>query len=201
MTVLAVYVALREADAVFLLFPKVASTSIRRALRMAVAGNGLVDPDPLDYVDAATARGFSHRICFVRHPLDRLASLYAEKFPSTKGKPFRKALSELGFSPGMSFEEFIETVATIPDERADSHFRSQAWDLMGFRPTRLGRLDNVAKDWLAVQILIRKAGGPELPMLTHMRQSDRSRIKWSLNTRALAIERYAADLRWLGHEE
>jgi chondroitin 4-sulfotransferase 11 len=71
------------------------------------------------------------KFAFVRNPWDRLVSCYSEKIREGDPENFADGLSRI-FEPygrlfhgGMSFAEFADAVAIIPDSVAEPHFRSQ----------------------------------------------------------------------------
>ncbi|MBA2443050.1 MAG: sulfotransferase family 2 domain-containing protein [Rubrobacter sp.] len=127
---------------VYVVTPKVACTSIKTALLP------LFGRDPAEAGD----RGHAHKILaregaivsgdrflsglesryrgyfkfsFVRNPYDRLVSCYYSKInPKVVGID-QEPHDGAELRPGMSFREFAEAVCSIPDEKANVHFRSQ----------------------------------------------------------------------------
>ncbi len=196
-----VYIAVR--DTVFMMPHKVASSSIKAALRLAIGCTR--HDDRLDFVAKAETRKFSRRIGFVRHPLDRLESCYADKFilRPRAGRSFLPDLIALGFRAEMTFAEFVERACEIPDEMADGdgkHFRSQYFDLAdedGLIPTFIGRFEKMAEDWQRVRDMAWT--GIELPSLAHLRKTGRHGVEWTKQARSAAIARYATDFTAFGY--
>ena len=91
-----------------------------------------------------------HRFSFVRNPLTRLYSCYRDKVVNAQQRRDRCTLSPYRIHFGMSFEDFIERVAEIPDKYSDQHFRSQS-ALLLHRGELLvdywGKLERFADDW------------------------------------------------------
>ena len=72
------------------------------------------------------------KFCLVRNPWDRIVSCWKQKVSdmnAMRGADSDCVASSLAgqgvFYPGMSFQRFVHTVAEIPDEDANGHFRSQ----------------------------------------------------------------------------
>lgn len=136
-------VLLEAWSAVYVEIPKVACSSIKVALAELLAIEiEHEDPHQTPFPTVAcelTASGplypglFS--FTFVRNPWDRLVSCYRDKilgevdgfthFILRPGVADCLARFE-AFRPGMSFDRFVRAVASIPDEEADPHFRSQS---------------------------------------------------------------------------
>lgn len=199
---------LREHGIVFMLLPKVANTSIKIAILKALGrpADNVHMQGVFECVSKEEAKGFPHRIAFVRDPLSRLASCYRDKIVLQTDGQFLVGFRKLGFSPGMSFLKFIERVADIPDEKstgAAQHFRSMSHDLCeGDRvlPNVLGRDENLAADWAHVQRYVRDVSGLELPVLTHERETaGRAEAKYCPRGKAFALQRYRDDVRLFGY--
>lgn len=86
---------------------------------------------------AERARGSLGGLAFaaVRHPLDRIASAYTEKFAAVYRRDLFLPANELAArveaaradgTTGVSFAEFVEHLTAAPDEALDSHWRPQA---------------------------------------------------------------------------
>lgn len=125
--------------------PKVASSAIRQRLRAchademdSGAGDIPIDKRELKAIceeqvkvtlrpsQVAKMRGYYYRFSFVRNPLTRLYSCYRDKVVNAEQRRDRCTLSPYGVHFGMSFDDFIERVAEIPDKYSDQHFRSQS---------------------------------------------------------------------------
>jgi hypothetical protein len=140
--------------------PKVANRSIKAALA-AAAGLPFADGQEPNFETAPLA-AVPHltdyfRFTFVRHPLDRLLSCYAQKivlYARQLQMPLLFWRYGRRFWPEMSFAEFVTAVAAIPDGRADRHFRSQhTFVYTGGRLAVdfVGRFEQLAQDWAQVQ--------------------------------------------------
>jgi hypothetical protein len=136
---------------VYVSTPKVACTSIKRALLPLLHEADMSK----DEIEAETSYGNFHkymrstgvhmskssfeerlhkgqfenyyRFSFVRNPWDRLVSCYESKIVKNKGKPVPlKVKGESGFFPqDMTFSEFIRVVCDIPEEDSNVHFALQ----------------------------------------------------------------------------
>ena len=196
-----VYIAVR--DTAFMMPHKVASSSIKDALRRAIGCTRR--EDRLDFIAKTETRKFNRRIGFVRHPLDRLESCYADKFilRPRAGYPFLPDLIALGFRAEMTFAEFVERACKIPDAMADGdgkHFRSQYFDLAdedGLIPTFVGRFEKMAEDWQRVRDM--EWTGIKLPSLDRLRETGRDGVEWTERARSAAIAHYAMDFKAFGY--
>ncbi|MGK2887045.1 MAG: sulfotransferase family 2 domain-containing protein [Rhodococcus sp. (in: high G+C Gram-positive bacteria)] len=75
----------------------------------------------------------------VRHPADRLVSCWADKINGEKARMrgLTPGFARLGgFSIDMPFDKFVERVCSVPDDRAEAHFRSQSAFLVDRRTKR-----------------------------------------------------------------
>ncbi len=139
-----VSVLLERYRAVYVEVPKVACTSLKVALAELLGidldGSG-GDPHRATFPSAASSRD-AHgphfqglfAFAFVRNPWDRLVSCYRDKIAGEVDGftrfTLRPGVADClagfdAFVAGMSFEDFVSAVASIPDAEADGHFRSQ----------------------------------------------------------------------------
>jgi len=193
-----------ELQLCFVPTPKVANRSIKAALAAAVWPGYRGDPHRAGWqyrpVAALHKTGF-FRFGFVRNPLDRLYSCYAQKivfYGRMRGMPVELWRYGNVFHPDMTFADFVEAVVNIPDRIADRHFRSQHTFLcykgepvVDF----IGRFERLEQDWSA----IRDRFG--LPPLGHHNRSPHphfSRAYTPELARAVA-RRYARDIELFGY--
>lgn len=95
------------------------------------------------------------RFCFVRHPKARLISAYRDKIILSKGpfwEKYRRQIRNmhaLGEGQHITFINFLEYVASIPDKKRDIHWRSQSELLRPevFKYNFIGRQENFNHDF------------------------------------------------------
>ena len=105
--------------------------------------------------------------------------------------------------PGMSFEAFVRAVASIPDERADAHFRSQNT----FVRTKagklgvdfIGRFERLQDDFAHV---VRQVGLPPsaLPRLQAAKTAVNYVDYYDVELRKLVARRFRDDIDTFGYE-
>lgn len=143
---------------------------------------------------------------FVRNPWDRLVSCYRDKirgevvgftnFSIRAGVAI--CLADFSdFTPNMTFDDFVAAVASIPDEQADAHFRSQSTFLTNdageIAVDFVGRYERLHTDFNLVQHI---TGLPpiELPRLQAARSSVRYTDYYSTTARRVVAHRFAKDI-------
>src|SRR5262245_16579941 len=208
--------------AVYVQTKTVACTSIKTALA-AILGLSLRatggDPHCVEWPTAARSSSHAGRLfpglftfAFVRNPWDRLVSCYRDKMRGEvdgytyctirPGVAVCLALFD-AFAPGMSFAEFVAAVASIRDEEADGHFRSQHTFVTDGEGTIgvdfLGRFERLAEDFRLVQ---ESVGLPRytLPWLQKARTAARYTDFYTKATRQIAGERFRRDIEMFGYE-
>lgn len=208
--------------AVYVETPKVACTSIKTALA-AILGISLRatggDPHGVWWPTAEMSSNHSGPLfpglftfAFVRNPWDRLVSCYRDKirgevdgYTSFTMRPAAaNCLARFdAFVPGMSFAAFVAAVASISDEDADGHFRSQhtfVTDEEGkIGVDFLGRFEQLAEDFRFIQ---ERIGLPRnaLPRLQKARRAARYADFYNKETRQIAGERFRQDIEMFGYE-
>lgn len=138
---------------------------------------------------------------FVRNPFDRLVSCWSDMIRDPQ--ELLPALAALGFAPRMTFPDFVERVAGIPDEQADLHFRSQAsmLSLDGVPvPDFVGCYESLDRDWATVRTRVLDLAHIDLGLLPqiNVRRRDRSDVPVRFAESGLADlvrTRYADDFR------
>jgi len=146
---------------------------------------------------------------FVRNPWDRLVSCYKDKINYPKGhvyeryeNTFIKYLKGINKYKGdMQFEDFVETICSIPDRIAEGHFRSQYLYLTDEKgsilPNFVGRFENLSDDYMKIKRKLKIDS--DLP---HIRSGKRTGYKdyYTENTKKLVRERYAKDIELFGYK-
>jgi chondroitin 4-sulfotransferase 11 len=214
-------VLLDRYHAVYIEVPKVACSSIKIALAgllgvdLAAFGGDPHQaplPAPPSESDGPVLYPDLFSFAFVRNPWDRLVSCYRDKilgevpdftaFHPTRGVAYCLARFD-AFRAGMTFDEFVDAVADIPDEDADDHFRSQHT----FVTTRsgdigvdfVGRFETLTDDFRRVGA---RLGFPALTL--PYAQAARTPAKYveyhSARTRHVVASRFARDLSVFGYE-
>ena len=211
---------LERYKSVYIEIPKVACTSIKTRLAELLnveleRGNPHQTKFPsVDF--ELTERGplypglFS--FAFVRNPWDRLVSCYRDKIclavdgftESTIRPGVADCLARFdSFQPKMPFAAFVEAVATIPDEEADTHFRSQYTFVSNLsRETAVeyvGRYESIIDDLHHIQ---RMSGVPlvSIPRLQAAPSVVRYRDYYDARSRDRVADRFHIDREMFGYE-
>ena len=120
---------------VYFYIPKCACTSLKAFLARHLKLK-FIDPHaaPFDYIPPSRVADYHGWTSFalVRHPLDRLVSLYRDKIrPGYRGWGFKAGVEQFvfgkyqGFHEKMSFEQFATMCMDIPPGSSDYHFAPQ----------------------------------------------------------------------------
>jgi hypothetical protein len=208
--------------AIYIPVPKVACSSFKTAFAGLLnvdleKANGdphrvrYPSPVPIESLERLLYPGF-YRFAFVRNPWDRLVSCYRDKIknevPGYTHFTIRPGVANClarfdAFVPDMSFEAFAAAVASIPDDEADEHFRSQYTFLIN-RKGKLaadfvGRYERLADDFRIVQ---ERTGLPEveLPRLQAARTAAKYAAYYTPETRGIVARRYQRDIEMFGYE-
>lgn len=149
-------IILPQVNLLYIPVTKVANRSIKAALADHV-GLPYNDPHEADWqrvpLTAVPQLTPYFRFTFIRNPLDRLLSCYAQKIVLyARQMKLPLLFWQYGslFSPQMSFAEFVHAVASIPDEQAERHFRSQHTFLYHQENCLvdfIGRFEQLSQDW------------------------------------------------------
>ncbi|MEX0919953.1 MAG: sulfotransferase family 2 domain-containing protein [Candidatus Pacearchaeota archaeon] len=102
----------------------------------------------------------------------------------------------------MPFKEFVKVISKIPDEKSDSHFRSQYKFLTNNEGNLftefIGKFENLEKDYKKICEIM---GIKNPPKLKHERKSKRKNYRkyYDEETKKLVAERYKKDLELFGY--
>ena len=194
---------------VWICTPKAASRSLIAGLRAADPAALLIRGRTLEQVFARhpEARRF-HRFAFVRHPVRRVWSFYADKHTlARRDRDNRRWFIEpwYGLRLGMSFPEFCRWLATPAgcDAFADRHWLSQSRQLRdaGDRlPDFVGSYETLEADWRTVTERLRLPP-VELPRLNPRPPDTPREPALDDETAALLARRYAHDFALGGYAD
>ncbi len=140
---------------------------------------------------------------FVRNPITRLYSCYLDKVVRTGKQGKRCSLCGYGIETDIDFENFVRTIAEIPDSAADKHFRSQYFQIYHrgeWLVDFLGKFENLDKDW---QRLADKIGIDESPEIYRSTGagSELDSLPLSLEAARKIARRYQKDIDLLGYRK
>jgi len=205
---------------VYIEIPKVACSSIKMALSNVL---GLVldgpngDPHQSTFplatpcLESSSMFAEYFSFSFVRNPWSRLLSCYRDKV-LFQAEGFTNSTRRAGvadcfarheqITAGMTFDEFIAAVASIPDDAADAHFRSQYTFIANTKGDVsvdfVGRFESLNRDLVEIQ---QRAGMPrfELPLSQVTGTGTHYRDHYGPNARALVETRFAKDIELFGY--
>lgn len=217
-----VAVFLEGYNAVYVEIPKVGCTSLKVAFAQLLGipldsfgGNPhlavfpAIPHDP--EVDGPLFPGL-FSFAFVRNPWDRLVSCYRDKIAGeVDGFTYfniRPGVADClahynQFTAGMSFSDFVECVALIPDRDADAHFRSQYTFITNGRceiaVDFVGRYESLPVD---LQYIWEEIKLPEitLPRLQAAHPPVDYQDYYTPHTRSLVAKRFLRDIEMFGYE-
>lgn len=215
-------ILLKRYRAIYILVPKVACTSFKTAFAR-LLGLSLEkahgdphrvwypSPVPIESLQRYLYPGF-FRFAFVRNPWGRLVSCYRDKIRNevdgythfTIRPGVANCLARFDvFVANMPFDDFVAAVASIPDSKADEHFRSQHTFLTNRRGELtadfVGRYERLADDF---DIVRQRTGLPdiELPRLQAARTAARYAAYYTPKTREIVADRFRKDIEMFGYE-
>jgi hypothetical protein len=186
--------------------PKVANRSMKIAIasHIGMQWRGDIHHAPWHFTPLALLKDNDYfRFGFVRNPLDRLLSCYAQKIVYYERElGMQPLLWRYGkaFDKDLSFAEFVEAVARIPDRVSDIHFRSQHTFLYHrgkLMVDFVGHFEQLEQDW---NFLREKFGLPELPHQNRSRHVD-YREAYTPELAAIAAKRYKKDIELFGYSD
>ena len=175
----------------FFCIPKCANASVKQVFHETFG--------QLRYLSKERIRGLDGylTIAIVRDPFERAISTWAHKILELGPEEDRFRYDEW-FTLGMTFPQYCETVAEIPDSGIDVHFQSQA-HLIAVKgvtvPEYVYRFESLPDSWSNIQDLVLRHCYAPLPSLPQMNATaiDRWPLRADLRCRELINRRYAAD--------
>jgi hypothetical protein len=195
-----------ELKLAFVPTPKVANRSMKIAIasHVGMPWRGDIHQAPWHTTPLALLRDNDYyRFGFVRNPLDRLLSCYAQKIVYHQrelGMPSLLWRYGSRFDRDMSFAEFVHAVAAIPDRLSDIHFRSQHtffYHRGQLMVDFVGHFETLQSDW---NHLRERFGLPALPHHNRSRHAACQQA-YSPALATIAAQRYARDIELFGYRE
>ena len=215
-------IMLHQYKAIFFPIPKVGCSSIKKICSDLLE---IAPPNPEEPLSLIHKRDYPYVkkqhiwkkykeyfcFCFVRNPWDRIVSCYKNKihpdnnyndpwFKNGVALPFIRYGNY--FQGGMSFDDFVDAVKLIPDERADNHFKSQHRFIMDKKGNLLaryiGRFENFDEDFGHICRIL----GLSNIQLPHLMQGDRKNYRhyYSDLTKSIVGERFSEDIKLFGYD-
>ncbi len=193
-----------ELNICFVPTPKVANRSMKQAIahHIGLQVQGDIHNAAWQFIPLALMRENDYfRFGFVRNPLDRLLSCYAQKIVFYERElGMHPLLWRYGdtFNKDMTFAEFVVAVSRIPDRVSDIHFRSQHSFLYHRKKLMVdfvGHFEQIEQDWNYLRV---EYG---LPELTHQNRSQHVEYReaYTPELAAIAARRYAKDIELFGY--
>ena len=186
--------------------PKVAGTSICLSLGKDID----CDLDQIKEKNLSKIKK-DFKFAFVRNPYDRVVSCYLNQIKKpNRDKNFYLEGMYNGFwrfggkfDPEMSFDEFVKAVSSIPDKKANPHFRSQ-YTFISNKKGKIfvdfiGRFENLEKDYKKI---CQKAGLRTLPRLPKQNKTKKRKdyhAYYNSETKKMIALRYAKDLKYFNY--
>ena len=169
----------------FVIIPKCGGSSIKTAMRdgMGLQPNGGIHVDKRLNITNSVADLFT--AAFIRHPLDRLVSAWANKIHSESY--MERRLGKHGFRLNMPFDEFVRHVE---GHCWDAHIQPQC-KFLPVGTNLVARFERMAEVWPEIQ-----AKFPWLPDLPHENKTEHApwESMYTPETREIAERIYQQDL-------
>ncbi|WP_455234173.1 sulfotransferase family 2 domain-containing protein [Thiogranum longum] len=140
---------------------------------------------------------------FVRNPLDRLASMYKNKFEDwhLTGERFQFENYLFGvLYQNMSFDEFVDVISDIPDNLADPHFKSQYSICYNNGRRMVEHIWNLEEADIKQAEIEQRTGLADLPVINRSLSTGWSQY-YSPQSFEKALRRYEKDIETFGYEE
>jgi chondroitin 4-sulfotransferase 11 len=150
------------------------------------------------------------KFAFVRNPWDRLVSCYSQKLSDGKGDNIGRrsnlspSISGIELYNGMPFDHFVQAIHAIPDDKANSHFRSQCATICdedgNIMADFVGHFETLEEDF---RYVAGEIGVPELQLPHLLRSKNREGRSYSEfyddRLAELVYERYTKDIELFGY--
>jgi len=166
---------IHEHQLCFILHPKAANTSIKLMIRKAQGyteiNNRLLNWQ-WDFLRPCEIPQDYYTVTVVRNPIERVKSLYADKF----GHPGKvaKYLKEIGYRADMGFENYITLLCNQSDRVIEKHLRQQTFSLYcdgKCVADKIYKLETI--DWAKFKLDIFEKTGFELCDIEYENPSDK----------------------------
>lgn len=215
-------IALHRFKALYFFIPKVACSSLKIVCSRLL---NMEPPDPENPLRYPHKRHFPYvkrseilneyrhyfKFAFVRNPWDRIVSCFNNKIhksPDYNDQWYKNGVADNfwrygdRFWGGMSFKDFVYTVASIPDQEAEEHIRPQSLFLTDKEGNRLvdfmGKFENLQDDltFISTKLHFPPFDLPHLLKTRHGHYKD----YYTEETKKVIATRYDRDIEMLEYE-
>jgi hypothetical protein len=210
---------LKDLNVGYIQIPKVATRSIQQCLasyyvkKECVGGPLIWDKKEIKKIEKKTAFHASQKklnllaknnyiFAFVRNPYDRLYSAYKNKVIQPLEIGGKNIFRNHGVRLGMKFDDFVDIVCRVPDNKIDRHLRSQSWFLSyegKVIPKFIGHLESFDKDWAELNKRF-NLGDPIHKNSTKSLNVEDYREKYSSELEEKVFKRYKEDFTFFGYK-
>lgn len=175
--------------------PKVACTAIKKAI---LQSDGFCEKNNIigDFVHSHTSFFYIPKnfviefsFTFIRHPLDRLVSLYVEKV-------LNKKTMKIGNIQRPSMDDMVNYIVNTGREEADKHHRPQSLLLKNKHIDFIGRYERIQEEWAVLM----NHGLPPLTTMNKTKNKENFKLYFNKRNWQKAVQYYKKDFEVFNYD-